>query len=634
MLSKRIITIFIIIIAFIFISNLSSYSRNLAEDEQLIKVGVGAYKDGLFDISEKQLSIFLKEYSNHPKILEVYYILGKSLLLNGKLNEARSIFLKIQNEFKNFEFLDHIFFWLGYIDIKLGNLEESKKNLLILVKNFPKFELIDYAYYLLGIINLKSNRFSQAENYFKKSIQLSKNKELLILSSYWLAIALFKQQNYELSTIYFKRIIQESNPIYNEYYKNSLFLLGDANLKLGNFSEAKSNFKSFSDKFKNDPLLPYIIFRIGYCEYRLNNIGEASRTVQFLQESYKELPIYMYTRYLMGRILNFIDDHTASIKEINFILNKTEELNLRSLSLLILFWNYLNLGQIEESNKIFQRIQKLNHFEEIKYFSQWLNAESLFYGGKILDSIPYYFNIINSKYRERALYKIAIGYFFENKFRDAITNLDIFLLEFPNSNHFDEALFIKGESLIKLGLLDQALETFNHLYEKKKNFTWLPIALAKIGSIYQLKMEDEKAIDIYKKIIYEYPNHPISSQAAVKLGNIFFKKKNMSDAIIYFTQVLKGNLSELFGHAYFAIGEVLFMQGKYDKAKKSFEDALQYLKPDSLLFFLTQLEIGNIQRMWGNYKDAKRTYQIIINKSKDDDIKKAAKELLNYIESF
>lgn len=633
MLFKKISFLFAVL-GFILFLNSSSFSMNLNEEEQIIKIGIGAYKDSLFDIAEKQLSEFIREYQSHPKIFEVSYILGKTFLTKGKLNDAKSVFLKIQNESKNFEYLDNLLFWLGYIDLKLGNFEDSRKNLFLLVQKFPKFELIDYAYYLLGIINFKSNRLPQAENFFKKVFQISKNKELIILSSFWLGITLFKQNNFELSTTYFKKVIENTYSSFNDYFKHALFLLGEANLKLGSFPEARTNFKLFSEKFKNDPLIPYIIFRIGYCEYKLNNIGEASRIIQNFQENYKDLPIYNYTKYLMARILNFIEDYTASIKEINFILNKTEESHLRNISLFILFWNYLNIGQMEDANKIFQRIQKLNHFEDLKNISQWINAESLFYSGKILDSTPYYFNLLNSKYRERALYKIAIGYFFENKFRDSITNLDILFLEFPNSNYFDEALFIKGESLIKLGNLNQALDTFNQLYERKKNFIWLPIALAKIGSIYQLKMENEKAIDIYKKVINEYPNHPISYQAAIKLGNIFFKKKSMPEAITYFTHVLRGNLSELIGHAYFAIGEILYTQGKYDKAQKNFEDALQYLKPDSLLFFLTHLEMGNLQRIFGNYKDAMKSYQIIIDKSKDEEIKNVAKELLSYIKSL
>jgi len=79
----------------------------------------------------------------------------------------------------------------------------------------------------------------------------------------------------------------------------------------------------------------------------------------------------------------------------------------------------------------------------------------------VSDSLPYYFNIINTRFRERALFQIGRGYFYEKKFREAITNLDILSLEFPNSKYRDESLFIKGEGYVQLGNVDQALETFD-----------------------------------------------------------------------------------------------------------------------------------------------------------------------------
>lgn len=621
-------TIFILSIFSLFIPN--SFSKNLNEDEQFIRVGIGAYKDGFLDISEKQFSTFIKEFPNHPKIYEAYYLLGKSLLFKGKLKEAESAFLKILNEGKNLDYIEYCFFWLGYINSKLGNAKEARKNLLILIKNFPKFDLSDYAHYLLGIANLRLNRVIQAINSFKYIIQLSTRKEFTVYSYFWLGMASFRQGDFNSSVFYFEKVLENEKSISENYLKQAIFWLGEAQLKLENFIEAKTNFKSFIERFLNDPILSEIYLKIGYCEFRLNHYGEASKIFQNFQERYKDSPSVIYARYLIGRILNSIEDYVASNKEMNFILDRTDDINLRALSLLILFWNYINLGQIEESNRIFQRIQKTIYSEDLKNFSRWVSAESMFYGGRVSDSIPYYFNLLNSKFREMALYRIAKGYFFENNFRDALTNLDILLLEFPNSNYFDEALFIKGECLFKLGSYDQALDVFKSLLEIKGNITWALFALTRIGMIYQLK-DENKASEIFLKIISEYPDHPLSSHAAVQLGNFFFKKKNLSNAILYFTLVLKGSLKELFGHAYFAIGEIFYSQGRYEKAKKSFEDALKYSKTDSLLYFLIHLEIGNLHKMWGNYKDAKKSYEIILNKSKDDEIKRAAKELLTNI---
>jgi tetratricopeptide (TPR) repeat protein len=89
----------------------------------------------------------------------------------------------------------------------------------------------------------------------------------------------------------------------------------------------------------------------------------------------------------------------------------------------------------------------------------------------------------------------------------------------------------------------------------------------------------------------------------------------------------------LIGEAHFSLGEIFYHQGKYEKALTSFETAIRYLRDTSLWFFLTQLEIGNLQRKWGQYEEAKKAYTIILDHSKDEEIKKAAKMLLNHMGS-
>jgi tetratricopeptide (TPR) repeat protein len=81
------------------------------------------------------------------------------------------------------------------------------------------------------------------------------------------------------------------------------------------------------------------------------------------------------------------------------------------------------------------------------------------------------------------------------------------------------------------------------------------------------------------------------------------------------------------------LGEISYQQGKYEKALSNFEAAMQYLKETSSWFFLTHLEIGNLKRRGGKYQEAKKSYQIILDQSKDEDVKKAAMELLNRMDS-
>jgi tetratricopeptide (TPR) repeat protein len=326
-------------------------------------------------------------------------------------------------------------------------------------------------------------------------------------------------------------------------------------------------------------------------------------------------------------------DYLSSIKELNSILNSSQENSWGGTCLLALYWNYIHLGELDGANRIFQRLQKLNRFEDEKIFIQWLNAQMFYAGGEILESLPYYFNILNTRFREKALLQIGKGYFFENKFGESITDLDILLLEFPNSKYLEEGLFIKGECLVKLGNLDQALETYALIGRQSKNSFWHLFALTQIGIIYSFRNEPDKAENAFKKVIEDFPNHPLFYHAALKLGNLNFNKRNILEAVHYYSIVLKGNILELFGEAHFSLGEIFYQQGKYEKALHNFETAMRYLKETSSWFYLTHLEIGNLKRRGGKYEDAKKSYLVILDQSKDEEMKNAARELLNRMES-
>lgn len=604
-------------------------SKSIYEDEQLIRVGIGAFKDGFYDIAEKQFSNFIKIYPKHDNVYNIYYLLGRTLFIRGRFKEAKDLFTKILNEGKNFENIEDTLLSMAEIEIKLGNREEALKLLLSIIRRFPKFDQIDYTYYLSGLIELGLNRLTAAESSFKKISQNSKNSDLLKSSHFWLGVLSFKQRQYETAVDYFQNLWEDPKSIPPEYFRYTLFWLGESHLKLGRFTEAKLCYKRFQDRFKNDPLLPEVIWRRGFCEYQSGDIKNAVETLQLFKNQFKESSLLFYTHYLLGKLLMMRGDHLPSIKELNAILNASQENPWGGAALLTLYWNYLQLGESDGVNRTFQRLQKSAQFEEEKVLIQWVNAEIYFTGGEISESLPYYFNILNTKYREKALFQIAKGNFFENKFREAITNLDILLLEFPNSSYLEESLFLKGECLFQLGNVAPALETYELILSHQGDPKWKLFALMQIGSLRIFQNEYVEAENAFKKVLEDFPNHPLFYQAALQLGNLYFIKKNILEAVHYYSIVLRGNMLELFGEAYFALGEIFFQQGKYEKALSSFETAIQYLKETSSWFFLTHLEIGNLKRRGGKYAEAKKSYLTIINQSKDEEMKNAASELLN-----
>jgi TolA-binding protein len=608
-------------------------SKNLSQDEQLIFVGAGAFKDRLYDIAETQFLHFLKSYPNHPKVYDVCYLLGKTFLARGKLNDAQKVLSRILTENKSFEDTEYALFWLAQIEIRLGNAEEARRLLLGLTKRFPKFEWNDYSHYLLGLLDLAANRLAPAESALKIVTASSRRKDLVQSSFFWLGMIATRKKEYGEAVRAFQNSGKDSKSIPVQYLQDGLFWLGEAHVNLGQFQEARAVYKAYADQFRQDPLLPEVTWRLAFCEARLGNTPQAMELLQAFKTQYKESRVAVYGNYLLGEIFLNQGELPASIKEFNSILNNPQGQALWGTALSANYWSNLCLGSFDEANRVFQRLVKLNPYEEEKALVQWLNAEVAFYEGRMPDALPYYFNIMNSRFRERALFQIGRGYFYERQFREAITNLDMLSLEFPNSKYRDEGLFVKGESYAQLGSVEQALETFELLLKQKKIFPWGLLALTQLGSIHLLRNDTEQAEKAFRTITAEFQSHPLYYYAAYQVGNIEFRRKNLSEAIPFYSLVLKGNVLDLVGEVYFRYGEIFYRQEKYENAFKSFETAMQYFKDNSPGFFLTQLEIGNIQRRLDKMEEAKQSYQNILNHSKDEEVRNAAKELLTGVTS-
>lgn len=605
----------------------------LGEDEKLIRVGTGAFNDGFYDIAEKQFSQFVQDFPDHPKLHEIAYLLGKTFYYREKLKESRSLFLKIIQENRHFEYTGHVLFWLANIELKLGNSGGARRYFVSILNRFPRFEFLDQVHYFLGLIEVGWNRIAQAEPHFKKISSFTKNAELNQASHFWLGVLSYKQSRLEEAANFLKMSVRGSKLSSDLYLKYGIFWLGETLLRQGKFDEAKSTYRTIAGRIKEEVFFQEIYWRLGFCDYRMGNFREATEAFHSFKTQFKDSPLIPYVHYLLGEMHFLQNDPSSSVKELSAVLTRSKENPLWGITHLSLFWNHVQQNDFSGAHKVVQRLQKLNHFDDEKAILQWLIAEMAFLEGRIMDSLPYYFNILNTRYRELALFRIGKGYFYENKFREAITNFDILFLEFPNSQFLEESLFLKGECLTLSGNPAQALEIFRLLVEKGGVTHWKLFALTQLGNIYLGIKEIGEAEKTFKKILDNFPQHPLATQAAFQLGKLFFKQGNFLESMHYYSLILKGERLELLGGTYFSLGEIFYQQGKYDKALKSFEMALRYLQESSPWFFLAHLEIGNLQKKDGKYEAARQSYQTILNQARDEDLRKAAMDLLGMIET-
>lgn len=597
----------------------------------LIQVGIGALNDGFYDVAEKQFTLFLKDYSTHERVLDVAYLLGRTFFLQGKFKEAKVQFTRIITTDKPFEQNDFALFWNAVTATKLDDLDSARRYLVELIRRFPRFEWIDSAHYLLGLIELEKDNLTSAESSLRAVAQLSRNKEVTNASSFWLGLLAYRRGDYATAAGYLRPLTEATLPSLQDKTKQALFWLAESEVKLGRFKEAKLHYKAYAERFKNDPLSLEVLWRLSFCAYRLGDLKESQDTLTSVYGRLKNWKDSPYAHYLLALLHLDQGDFSSSVKELPLALGKP--LNpLWGGALLCLYWNCLHLGATEEAEKAFQRLLKFGGEDE-RLQAQWLSAEMTFLEGRIADALPYYFNLVNSRFRERALYRIGKGYFLENQPRDAVTNLDILFLEFPASKYIEEALLIKGEALWSSGNFKEAVTTLSSLVRRKKSDLWSLLGALQLGSLYLARRDEKEAEKIFQTTAERAKDHPLAGYAFFQLGNIAFNRKRTTEALQHYSDALKQKPSNLMGEISLRMGEAFYEEGMFEKALLHFQKAIEELPEGSPSSFLAHLELGSLHKRKGKWEEARKAYRIVTERSKDETLVKAARELLRSVES-
>lgn len=111
----------------------------------------------------------------------------------------------------------------------------------------------------------------------------------------------------------------------------------------------------------------------------------------------------------------------------------------------------------------------------------------------------------------------------ENSFGDYESSLEtceFYLKEFPDSFYEKNVEFLKGKVLFNLGEYEKSYNHLQEFSEKYSDDLLYPSALFYIAESCYASYEYDKAEDIYKKIINEYPDCEKASAASYRLESI------------------------------------------------------------------------------------------------------------------
>ncbi len=630
---SKIISLIFLLVCFHYPIQWGIASASSTSREKLLTIAIGAFNDKLYDFAENQFEKYIESYPHSPNIDQVYYLLGRTYYLQGKLFEAKEVFHKVVHEFPSFGQMGNALFWLGRTWFELGNQEEAAKFYRKLVLRHQKNEHLVEAYFDLGHIYVQRKRFVEAEYYLKELMSRPITGDTLIQVQYWLGLIFYNQGRYSEAENQLDKLVSNPASSRKPFFREALFLLAEIRLRLSRYEKAKQAYLKFTRLFANDTLSPDVLYGLGWSQYRSGDAQGAIQTYLQFKKRFPDSKLLPEVRFRLGEICLQQEDYTKALEEFKGVVQDFPQNPAFGQSLLYMGWCHLNLGQFEEAAKVSHKILKLPAHEREKSLSQLLLGEVYFHENRYSEALPYYFNLINiPEYRENALFKMAKCYFYEGKFKDALTNIEILTLEYPDFKNKEELLFIKGEASSKLEDFDLAIRSYQQIIKANKSGKWTAHALFNLGKIYILRRDLEKVKDVFHRIIVDYPSSPLGPIASFRLGTIYFNEGNLEKALEAFTLALKVDDKRVLAEAYFRRGEIYFKQANYSEAMENFNAIEGNFKDQTPWYELAQFEVGNIQRQLGKLTEAKTAYKKVLEKSKDPELRDITQKMLDQLE--
>lgn len=517
---------------------------------------------------------------------------------------------------------------LGYSYYKMKRYRESISILNKIVDADPS--LAQNAYYHLAGAYLKTDDKQAAQNAFQSAAEMSFDKKITEHSSFS-----FSKLCYELDNPYFdaKIALQHFIASYpeSEYIDEAYTYLVNSFLYSKNYTRA---IHSLEENGLGSHKLKMAYQEISYFRaVQLFNDGDYTQALNYLNKSLK-YPISntFYAQALFWKAEAHYRMKSYRKASENYLAFQAVPGALALAEFKVsdynLAYSYYNMKSYEKAIDHFKRYTLAIRENDPKIHDSYLRiGDSYFASQSYKTATTYYEKAIagGASDSDYAAFQKALCLGLQGKYWPRADALGAFVIDYPESNYLDDAMYELGDSYLGLKRYDKALEAFNAVIDQFPSSSYIQDAHLKIGLVYYNSDNDVKAIETFRAIVDKYPNTSIGKEAIANAKNIYVENGNV-DAYINWIENLgfmEVNRSSLDSTSYEA-AELQYLKGDFDKAILSFN---AYLNRYSNGYFVVNAHYYKADCLYKkeDLEEALSSYKFVLNQNRSDFTEKSVK---------
>lgn len=548
----------------------------------------------------------------------------------------------------------------GFYDVALRYTKQ-------LLETYPKTSRRIQANLLLGQCYFFQRQYLEAYNTFSPLLQYTELKDATL---YWIGETHLKGSDYNEAQKNFQQLID----VYPDsiYTPQAIYSLGWAFYEKGDFAQAQKTFIELLQKAPEHQLAEDASFKIGETYYHLHDYKGAAAYFKKFIEQYPESTRKAEAYFYIGESYYYQEDYLDSTAFYAQSGQLAPDNKLALMAKVSLGWAYLKLGKYQQSQERFDEalnfskekgilsddvfLGQANLYSEMEDYPKAVDAYT-----QLIDHFP------NSRRIADAYLGRANSHYLNKDYPKAILDYQSVIDKFTADSSMEEvtqkAYFGLAWAYLKSGDIDGSVKIFEAVKDKTDNKTVKVSALTQIGDAYQDTEKFEKAMEIYDRILREYPDSPYTDYvqyregiALLKMDKVdaamlslqglqtnfpkskylhdtyyylavaSFKKEDWASTLDYIQEYIDNSKDndEFLGESYYILGLAHFSLNDFPGALKAFQKVLKDFPNQTINVKNAQLAIAKTYYKSGETAEALKQFNLIINKYPDAEIAQEA----------
>ncbi len=484
----------------------------------------------------KPLFNAIRQLKDDPNYIDANYYYGFIAFYEKKYKEALESFRVVESSpaYQNLVpfYIAEIYYFNGERDKAIDYADKAIK------KGGQYYDL--QLKQLVGHALFEKRKYAEALPYLEQYV--NKNEKVRREDLYELSYCYYEASNWQKAIVGFKQLGGKEDSL----AQNSMYLLADAYLKVGDKPNARNAFLFCASNGSNAVQKEISLFSYAKLSYELGYLDIALKELNNFITKYYKSTFLQEAKELQVSVLANTSNYKEALALFESLPQQSE--NIKKIYPKILYGRAVELindQQINKADELFTRLMQVPYNGQFVQLVNFWKGEVAYRNGKTDEALDYFLSYLKNEQTNaevnatNARYNVGYCLLKKEDYKQALNYFEqVATTVSASSKNIEQDAYIRAaDCYFMLKNYKQSLSMYEQVVSL--NLQQADYALYQKAVIAGATGKNSEKINLLQGLAQRYPNSPLITDANMEIANTYLADEKFAEAIPYLDKVLK-----------------------------------------------------------------------------------------------